>query len=361
MLFSPLLVILSPMSKDEKINLKDLTIEQTIRFVKELGKEQYTGKQLFKWVFKHGVDDFSKMTDLSKDFREILEVAAVVKKLKLAKTFKSSDGTRKTVWELEPGNFIESVLIPDDERLTLCISSQAGCPVGCQFCATGLGGFRRNLSVGEIYDQYLLTKLSLPEDTAITNIVFMGMGEPFLNYDNVIKAVKILNDTLGAGMAAHRITISTVGYVESIKRLADEHPRLGLAISLHSSVEMTRKLLIPIAKKYPLAAIKEAARYHVEKTGERVTFEYLLIKDINDSIDDAQALVDFIRGIPCKLNLIAFNKVSGTAYEPPSEKQVLAFRDYLYPRAPVVTLRKSMGADIGAACGQLAGQSRKPL
>jgi 23S rRNA (adenine2503-C2)-methyltransferase len=351
------------MAKNNKVNLKDLTLDETIRLVKELGKEQYTGKQLYKWVFKHGVHDFSAMTDLSKDFRELLEVAAVVKRLQVAKTYKSSDGTRKTIWELEPGNYIESVLIPDEDRLTLCISCQAGCPVGCQFCATGLGGFRRNLTAGEIYDQYLQTKLTLPEDTNITNIVFMGMGEPFLNYDNVIKAVGILNSTLGATMAAHRITISTVGYVESIKRLADEHPHLGLAISLHSAVEQTRKLLIPIAKKYSLAALKEAARYHVEKTGERVTFEYMLIKDINDSIDDARALVEFIRGIPCKLNLIAFNRVSGTAYEPPSEQQILGFRDYLYPRAPVVTLRKSMGADIGAACGQLAGKfgkSEKP-
>ena len=348
------------MAKDNRVNLKELTLNETIKLVKELGKEQYTGKQLYKWIFKHGVHDFSAMTDLSKDFRELLEVAAVVKKLTLVQTFKSSDGTRKTVWELEPGNYIESVLIPDDDRLTLCISSQAGCPVGCQFCATGLGGFRRNLTAGEIYDQYLLTKLSLPDNTPITNIVFMGMGEPFLNYNNVIKAVQILNDTLGAGLAAHRITISTVGYVESIKRLADDHPHLGLAISLHSAVESTRKLLIPIAKKYSLASLKEAAKYFTEKTGERVTFEYLLIKDINDSINDARALVEFIKGIPCKLNLIAFNKVGGTAFEPPSEKQLLAFRDYLYPRAPVVTLRKSMGADIGAACGQLAGRLKKP-
>jgi 23S rRNA (adenine2503-C2)-methyltransferase len=349
------------MGKDERTNLKDLTLEQTIKLAKELGKEQYTGKQLFKWIFKHGVHDFSKMTDLSKDFRELLEVTAVVRHLKLAKTFRSSDGTRKTVWELEPGNFIESVLIPDDDRLTLCVSSQAGCPVGCQFCATGRNGFRRNLSSGEIYDQYLLTRMGLGEDRSITNIVFMGMGEPFLNYDNVIKAVNILNDTLGAGMAAHRITISTVGYVESIKRLADEHPHLGLAISLHSAVEQTRQTLIPLAKKYSLAAIKEAAKYHVEKTGERVTFEYLLIKDINDSITDAKALVEFIKGIPCKLNLIAFNRVSDSPFEPPEKRTIEKFQEYLYPRAPIVTIRKSMGSDIAAACGQLAGQSQKPL
>jgi 23S rRNA (adenine2503-C2)-methyltransferase len=343
------------MKKDDRINLKDLTIEETTNLVKQLGKAQFTGKQLFKWVFKHGVDDFSQMTDLSKDFRELLEVTAVIKKLKLAKTFKSSDGTRKTVWEIEPNNYIESVLIPDDDRLTLCVSSQAGCPVGCQFCATGLGGFRRNLTSGEIYDQYLLTKMSLSETTHITNIVFMGMGEPLINYNNVIKATRILNDTLGAGMAARRITISTVGYVEGIKRLADEHPHLGLAISLHSAIDRTRNVLIPIAEKYSLSALKEAAIYHVHKTGERVTFEYLLLKDINDSIEDAKALAEYIQGIPCKLNLIVYNEVSGTPFETPSERRVTEFRDYLYPRAPIVTIRKSMGADIGAACGQLAG------
>jgi 23S rRNA (adenine2503-C2)-methyltransferase len=227
--------------------------------------------------------------------------------------------------------------------------------VGCPFCATGLNGLKRNLTSGEIYDQYLLTQKYLAEETKISNIVFMGMGEPFLNYDNVMKAAAALTDQLGAGLAAKRITISTVGLIAGIMKLADDNPRLGLAISLHSAIENKRQQLIPIAKNNPLDKLKEAAIYYAHKADDRVTFEYLLINDINDSIEDAKALVEFIKGIPCKINLITYNEVQGINFSRPPDYKVEAFQDYLYPRAPVVTIRKSKGADIAAACGQLAG------
>jgi len=344
------------MAENDKINLKELTLEEMLKLAVELGKKEYSGRQLYKWIFQRGVTDFKAMTDLGKPFRTLLDERCEVLKLQTKDSIASDDGTVKTVWRTADDLFIESVLIPDEDRLTLCVSSQAGCPIGCDFCATGKMGFKRNLSSGEIYDQYLLTMLSLKDDTRITNIVFMGMGEPLLNYDNLLKATNILSDQFGAGLSAKKITISTVGLVNGIYRLAEDNPRLNLAISLHTAIEDKRQKLIPIASKYPLAKLKEAAIHHAKVSDNRVTFEYLLIKDINDGIEDAKALAEYVRGIPCKINLITYNAVDGLAYKSPSRKAVLAFRDYLYPRTPAVTLRKSKGADIAAACGQLAGQ-----
>lgn len=344
------------MNEMAKINLKDLSSNEIEELAVQFGKKSYTGRQLFRWVFYQGVDDFNLMINLSKQFRETLEEKCCINKITLISHHKSSDNTTKTIWGLEDDLTIESVLIPDNGRLTLCMSSQVGCPIGCGFCATGINGFKRNLTSGEIYDQYLLTRSSLEKDKRISNIVLMGMGEPFLNYDNVIKASNILNSQAGGGVSARKFTISTVGLVNGIYRLADENPRLVLAISLHSAIQEKRRKLIPIAKKYPLDKLRKAAIYYTEKSNHRVTFEYLLFKDVNDSLEDAKALADFVKGIPCKINLITYNEVEGTGYHKPNEKTVLAFRDYLYPRAPAVTLRKSKGTDIQAACGQLAGK-----
>ena len=332
-----------------------MSLDEMISLANGLGKKRYTGRQLYKWIFKHGESEFGAMTDLSKSFRKLLQKRCYIGRIVALNNFKSVDGTIKTVWEIDDNNYIESVLIPDNDRLTLCVSSQAGCPLGCSFCATGLNGFRRNLSSGEIYDQYLLTKSTLDSQTRITNIVFMGMGEPFLNYDNVMKAIEALTNELGASISAKKITVSTVGLIDGIYRLADELPGLKLAISLHSAIDDIRNKLIPIAKKFPLAKLKESAKYYAEKSGNRVSFEYLLIKNINDSLDDARALANFIRAIPCKINLITYNPVEGSKFQRPDEQKVSAFRDYLYPRAPAITLRKSRGVDISAACGQLAG------
>jgi len=344
------------MPETVKINLKEISLEDMVNLAVELGKKPFSGRQLYKWVFNRGVDNFADMTDLSKTFRELLNERCEVKKLQAVNKVASEDGTAKTVWRTEDNLFIESVLIPDDDRLTLCMSSQAGCPIGCDFCATGKMGFKRNLTAGEIYDQYLLTRLGLDDNTKITNIVFMGMGEPLLNYDNLIKATNILTEQLGGGLSAKKITVSTVGLINGIYRLAEDNPRLNLAISLHTAIESKRRKLIPIAGKYPLAKLKEAAIHFAKVSDNRVTFEYLLIRDINDGLEDAKALAEFVRGIPCKINLITYNAVEGLAYKRPKLETVLAFRDYLYPRTPAVTLRKSKGADIAAACGQLAGR-----
>ncbi len=342
------------MDAERKANLKDFSLTEIENLAVQLGKKRYSGRQLFKWIFKHGVDEFSDMTDLSQSFRELIESHCYIRKINRVDILSSRDGTTKTVWDIGDGLYIESVLISDNDRLTLCISSQAGCPIGCGFCATGRNGFKRNLTSGEIYDQYLLTKQNLESDEKITNIVFMGMGEPFLNYDNVIKACIIFTDQLGAGLSFKKITISTVGLVDSIYRLAEENPRFNLAVSLHSAIEDRRCKLIPIARKYPLIKLKKASIYYAKKSDGRVTFEYLLMKDINDSLDDAKALADFVSGIPCKINLIPYNEIEDSEYRKPDDRTVLAFRDYLYPRTPAVTLRKPKGADIAAACGQLA-------
>jgi 23S rRNA (adenine2503-C2)-methyltransferase len=353
--FSSMSLYCFNMENISKTNLKNLSLDEMISLATNLRKKRYTGRQLYKWIFKHGETEFGAMTDLSKSFRELLRKRYYIGQLVAVNNLKSADGTVKTVWEIDDSNYIESVLIPDGDRLTLCVSSQAGCPLGCSFCATGLSGFRRNLLSGEIYDQYLLTKSTLDNQIKITNIVFMGMGEPFLNYDNVMKAINAFTNELGASISAKRITVSTVGIVDGIYRLADELSGLKLAISLHSAKDEIRNKLIPIAKKFPLAKLKEAAKHYAEKSGSRVSFEYLLIKNINDSLDDARALASFIRAIPCKINLITYNPVEGSKYQRPDKQKVLAFRDYLYPRAPAVTLRKSKGVDISAACGQLAG------
>lgn len=340
------------------INLKDLSLTETEKLAIQLGKKEYNGRQLFKWIFKHGVDSFDCMTDLSKPFRELLHNRCCINKLSPAEKHRSVDNTVKNIWDLGGELYIESVLIPDSDRLTLCVSSQVGCPIGCSFCATGRNGFKRSLSAGEIYDQYLLTSREIGTDQKISNIVFMGMGEPLLNYDNVLKACDTLTSQFGAGLSAKKITISTVGLINGIYRLADENPRYKLAISLHTAKEKIRCKLIPIAQKYPLAKLKDAAKYYADKSDSRVTFEYLLIQGVNDSLGDAEALADFVRGIPCKINLITYNEVEGTGYKAPDRQTVISFRDFLYPRTPAVTLRQSRGADIAAACGQLAGKWR---
>lgn len=347
------------MSTGLKINLKNLSLKEMENLAVELGKKPFTGRQLYKWVFNQGGDVFDSMTDLSKEFRHILDERYRIGHLDYLQRASSRDGTNKTLWQTEDGLLIESVLIPDDNRLTLCMSSQAGCPLGCTFCATGKMGFKRNLTDGEIYDQYLLTRLRLPGDTKITNIVFMGMGEPLLNYRNLLKACDKLTNQLGAGMAARKITVSTVGMVNGIYKLGEDNPRLNLAISLHSAIDTKREKLIPIAAKYPLTKLKEAAIHYAKISDNRVTFEYLLIDGINDGIEDAKALADYVRGIPCKINLIIFNPVDGLPFNRPNDTAIETFKEYLLPRTPAVTIRKSKGVDIAAACGQLAGNRLK--
>lgn len=338
----------------EKINLKGLWIEDFEEILGELGEKRYKARQLALWIYAKRATDFAQMTDLSKDLREKLHQIACIDNIKLIKSQTSQkDISEKFLFELSDGEKVESVLMWEGKRITLCVSTQVGCPLGCKFCATGKMGFKRNLTTGEIVDQAVAL-----EHHHITNAVLMGMGEPLLNYENTLKAIRILNNEMGLSFSAKGITVSTAGIPSMIKKLAEENLKIKLAISLNAPTDEKRNQLMPINQKHPLKQLLGAVRYFTRRRKRWVTFEYILIKDVNDSEKDALALSKLIAGIPCKINLIPYNPVPDLLYERPSEERILAFRDFLYPRWPTVTLRRSKGEDILAACGQLRTQSK---
>ena len=333
----------------KKTSLKGLWTQDLEKLLSELGERRYKANQLALWIYDKGVTEFDQMTDLSKSLRDKLDSIAYIDAIKLRRAQTSEiDFSEKFLFELEDGERIETVLMLEKGRITVCVSTQVGCPLGCTFCATGKMGFERDLTPGEIVDQIIALKDHRP-----THVVLMGMGEPFLNYDNTIKALKIINSELGLSFAAKRVTVSTAGIPEGIRKLASLTSKIKLAISLNAPTDEKRNELMPINKKYPLKAVLEAVKYYTEKTKRRITFEYVLIKDFNDSQEDALELSKLVRGIPCKINLIPYNSVPDLPFEKPSEEKIVAFRDYLFPRCPTVTLRRSKGEDIQAACGQL--------
>lgn len=337
----------------EKINVKGLWIEDYEKLLEELGEKRYRARQLALWVYAKGATSFEQMSDLSKELREKLDQIAFIENIKLVKSQTSQkDISEKFLFELSDGEKIESVLIWEGKRVTLCLSTQVGCPLGCTFCATGKMGFKRNLTTGEIVDQAVVLG-----HHHITNAVLMGMGEPLLNYENTLKAIRIMNNVMGLSLPAKGITLSTAGIPSMIEKLAEENFKIKLAISLNAPTDEKRNELMPINKKHPLPQLLKAVKNFTKKRKTRATFEYVLIKDVNDSEKDALALSKLIAGIPCKINLIPYNPVPDLPYERPSEEKTEAFRDYLYPRCPTVTLRRSKGEDILAACGQLRTQS----
>jgi 23S rRNA (adenine2503-C2)-methyltransferase len=338
----------------KKLNLKGLGSKELEELLLRLDEKKYKSRQLFKWIYNKGVIDFEQMSDLSRQLRSKLADVAYIQSVTRLRSVKSKDeSTEKFLFELEDKEKIESVLIEDVKRKTLCISTQVGCALGCLFCATGRMGFKRNLTSGEIVDQIISIKKDLKPDDKITHLVLMGMGEPLLNYGNTLKAIGIMKSELGLGFAARKITLSTAGIVPGIYQLADEGMKIKLAISLNAANDDLRSYLMPVNKKYPIKELLEAARYYAQKTDQRMTFEYLLIKDTNDSKKDALDLSKIVRGISCKINLIPYNGVPDLPFEKPDEETIVKFREILYPRCPAVTLRMSKGEDIQAACGQL--------
>jgi 23S rRNA (adenine2503-C2)-methyltransferase len=332
-----------------KTNLLGLNLNELEDYLQGIGEKRFHGRQVFSWIYRKGARSLEEMTDLSKGLREKLKETATIEAIAEHRSTRSKlDGTEKFLWKLSDGEKIESVLIPDEGRLTLCLSTQVGCPLDCRFCATATVGFRRNLTPGEIISQLLKV-----QDRPLTNLVFMGMGEPLLNYDNLLKSIGIMASDLGPNFSAKKITVSTVGIVPGIYRLAEEGLKLGLAISLNAPDDELRSQIMPVNRKYPLKELLRAAKFYAEKTGQRITFEYVLIGGVSDSLECAKKLSTIIQGIPCKVNLIRFNPGRNQTYRAPQEAKVIGFRDYLYPRAPAVTLRESKGADILAACGQL--------
>ncbi len=337
------------------VNLMGMTLEEIEEFIQGLGKERYRARQLFRWIYRKGATDFGVMTDLSKSFREELSRIARIGGVREVRRLVSEDRTAaKFLFRLEDGAYVESVLIRDDDRRTVCLSSQVGCPLRCRFCATGQMGFHRNLTAGEIVGQLLHVRRVLWEDGEdLTNVVLMGMGEPLLNYDQVLKAVRLIRHEMGIALGARRITLSTAGVVPGIERLAGEGVPLGLAISLNATDDATRTELMPINRKYPIGVLIRAAKDFARTYKRRITFEYVLIHGVNDSLGDALRLADLLRGIPCKVNLIPYNPIPDAPFRRPPMEQVLRFQEVLLSHHYTATLRDSRGRDIQAACGQL--------
>jgi 23S rRNA (adenine2503-C2)-methyltransferase len=342
---------------DARINICGYARDDCERLVVDIGYKPFHGRQLYKWIYKYLVFDFDQMTDLKKDLRTALKERCVVTLPREAAREKSRDGAEKFLFELADGKAIESVLIPDESsgRTTLCVSSQSGCPLGCIFCATGRLGFGRNLTAGEIVGQVMAVR-RLYGAEAFDNLVFMGMGEPMLNYDNVMAAIDMLTDSLGLMIGAKRITVSTVGIIPAIRKLSASGSKVNLAVSLNAANDKLRRELMPVTKAYPLKKLMSAVREWTAVRTRRVTFEYILFRGLNDRQDDAMELADLVKGIPCKINLLAYNPIGGTGLERPDDEDVDRFARILYPRTPAVTVRKSRGGDIAAACGQLAGK-----
>jgi 23S rRNA (adenine2503-C2)-methyltransferase len=338
------------------VNLKDLSLEGIEALIAGLGKERYRARQIMRWLYCHGVSSFEEMTDLAKELRAELGRTARITFLSLLAEERSPDGTRKYLFGLEDGNQVESVLIPDDGRLTLCISTQAGCAMGCRFCLTGRGGFARDLSSGEILDQVVGVTKRLEPGERISNCVLMGMGEPLANYDGVKQALEIMASDLGFGLSRRRITLSTVGLIPHIKRLFDERVPCRLAVSLNATTQQVRSYLMPISKRYSLTALLAACRSLTLPPRERITFEYVLIQGVNDSEADARRLTQILRGIRCKVNLIPLNECPGIVFHRPREKAVLRFQKVLLEGGYTTIIRESRGGAISAACGQLRGR-----
>jgi len=335
-----------------KIDLKSLTREQLEEFLSELGKEKYRAKQILHWIYQRHVTDFEQMTDLAKQFRSQLAERATISSWKPEVVETSSDGTRKYLFRLDDGSSIEAVRIPmDEDRATLCISTQVGCAMGCQFCMTGTFGLTRNLRPEEIVNQVCAAL----QDGPIGNIVLMGMGEPLHNLDNVVTALKIFYLDDGLGYGTRRVTLSTCGLVPEIKELS-QRIKVQLAVSLNATTDEARSQLMPINQRYPLSQLMAACRDYALVTKQRVTFEYIMLGGVNDSIADAKRLVKLMHGVRSKVNLIAYNEHEGAEFKSPAAESIKAFQSYLLQRDIVATLRASKGEDISAACGQLKGK-----
>jgi len=336
-----------------KVDLKNLSPSELEYFIASFGKERYRSIQLLRWLYKIGVHHFDEMTNLSKTFRQKLSQVSFVSFLSPLQIEKSKDGTQKFLFGLEDGNRIESVLIPEKKRLTLCLSTQAGCAMGCQFCLTGKRGLKRNLTTAEIVNQILAVRETLLDQTSITNIVLMGMGEPLANYGNTLKAIELMTHPESFKFSSRRVTLSTVGLLPELKQLAQEKIRFRLAISLNASTEETRSRLMPINLHHPLKKLLELCRKYPLPSRARITFEYVLLEGKNDSPEDAKRLLKLLKGIPSKINLIPLNEAPGIPYKKPSEERVRQFQEILMEGGLTAIIRASKGADISAACGQL--------
>jgi 23S rRNA (adenine2503-C2)-methyltransferase len=346
-----------------KRSIKDLKLAEFAAHLEDCQQQPYRAKQIWQWLFQKRATTFSEMTNLSATLRRQLDEEFEISRLRLVRRAESVDGTIKFLFALVDGESIESVLIPERKRLTLCVSTQAGCGFGCAFCATALLGFKRNLRASEIIDQVLEASRTLTNGRRITHIVLMGMGEPLANYAETLKALNVMTDTSwGLGFSPRRVTLSSVGLVPQIKRLMKE-TRVNLAISLHAASDEVRGRLMPVNRKYALRELIDCCRSLPIPRRKRITFEYVLLRGVNDSAEDAQQLAEMLRGIRCKVNVIPFNPHPGSAFQRPSEAEIERFQHALQEHGLQINVRRPRGDDIQAACGQLQGEEskQKPL
>ncbi len=336
--------------------LSGLTLDEIEKITDELHASKFRARQIHNWIYLKSVKSIDEMTDLSVKFRDKLKKIAVVTDIKIKVKQTSSDGTLKYLLEFPDGQCVETVLMRFDNRanLTACVSSQVGCAVNCSFCATGKRGFIRNLTYKEIIEQVL----TIQRDTGlkVTNVVFMGQGEPLLNLENVLKAMEIFNENFQIG--ARRLTVSTAGIIPKINELANIEMQSTLAVSLHAPNHEIRKQLMPIENKYPMPELKQALKKYIDQTGRRITIEYLLIKDLNDTLESAKQLVQYLHDLKCNINLIPYNPTAKNDYQRPSNNSIMRFKSLLEQSGKKVTVRLERGADIDAACGQLSGKAK---
>ncbi len=342
-----------------KKDVRALTKEHLREFFENQGDKAFRGNQVYEWLWNKGAHSFEAMTNLSKETREMLESHFVINHIKVDQMQRSNDGTIKNAVRLHDDLIVESVLIPTPTRTTACVSSQVGCSLDCKFCATAKLKRMRNLNPDEIYDQVMAidNESRLYFDRPLSNIVFMGMGEPLMNYNNVLKAIDKITAKDGLGMSPKRITVSTSGVPKMIKKMADDEVRFNLAVSLHSAIDSIRTSIMPFNENFPLKDLREALEYWYHKTKSRITYEYVVWKGINDRLEDVKALIKFCKFAPSKVNLIEYNPIDDNEFQQADDKAIAMYVKNLEQNGIVVTVRRSRGKDIDAACGQLANKS----
>ena len=332
-------------------NIKDYNLDSLKEEFINMGEKPFRAEQVFKWLYEEKVKEFDEMTNLSLALREKLKENYTMCNFNILKKQESSDGTKKYLFDVLDGNAIETVLMSYHHGYSLCVSSQVGCKMGCKFCASTGIQFARNLTSGEIVEQILAVEQD--NNIRISNIVFMGIGEPLDNYDNVVNAIRIINNQKGINIGARHISISTSGLVPKIYKLAEENIQCTLSISLHATTNEKRSSMMPVNKLYPIEELLKACKDYINKTNRRISFEYALAKDNNDNLEDAKRLVHLLKGMICHVNLIPINKIENGAYTKSSNENIMKFRDYLNDHGIVATIRRELGSDIDAACGQL--------
>ncbi|MCB0456896.1 MAG: 23S rRNA (adenine(2503)-C(2))-methyltransferase RlmN [Flavobacteriaceae bacterium] len=342
----------------EKKDIRALSKEQLRDFFVAMGDQAFRGNQVYEWLWSKGAHSFEAMTNLSKQTRAQLEEHFVINHIQVDTLQKSIDGTIKNAVRLHDGLIVESVLIPTSKRTTACVSSQVGCSLDCKFCATARLKRMRNLNPDEIYDQVLAihNESMLYHNRPLTNIVFMGMGEPLMNYKNVLESIEKITSDEGLTMSPKRITLSTSGVPKMIKKLADDEVKFNLAVSLHSAIQETREQIMPFAKNFTLTDLRESLEYWYSKTKRKITYEYVVWKDVNDKKEDVEALVRFCKYVPCKVNLIEYNTIDGGDFQQADSEAIDTYIQHLEKNKIPVTVRRSRGKDIDAACGQLANK-----